>query len=297
MILENKKVLIIDDDPITHELVGEYLFTENCMAISAENGEAGLAQLEKHDGVSAIVLDWVMPEMNGIEVLRKIKQNDNWADIPVIMQTGKKDQQSYVEGIEAGAYYYLTKPYDFKLLMTILKKAIKDTQSQREVIQRIKEKNSNIISFLKKGEIQYKSPGEAIEISSWFADFTKSEKTSIGLSELLINAVEHGNLGIGFEKKEELLINDALDLEIEKRLNDKSNRDKYVVLEFERKNEGLKIRIEDMGDGFEYEKYLSINLDRSFDLHGRGIAMSNLIFQNGVRYVGSGNVVEINIKI
>lgn len=296
-ILNNKKILIIDDDATTLELVSEFLIEENCMPITARNGEIGLLRLKENQDISAIVLDWMMPEISGIDVLKSIKQNETFRDIPVIMQTGKSDQKSFVEGIEAGAYYYLTKPFKFNLLITVLKKAINESENYKTILNQIKEKKSNIIKYLSKGEIRFKTPKEALEISSWFSQITGNERTSIGLSELLINAVEHGNLAIGFDKKEELLINDTLDLEIEQRLKDQRNKDKYVVIKFERKEENLRIQIEDMGSGFEYAQYLTVNLDRTFDLHGRGIAMSNLIFGNGIQYIDRGNIVQVNIKI
>ena len=213
------------------------------------------------------------------------------------MQTGKSDKESIVEGINAGAYYYLTKPYDLHVMSTILKKAIKEYENHKIISKQIRAQNKNIIAYLNSGEIQFKTPDEALYISSWVSEFTHSEKISIGLSELLINAVEHGNLGIGYEKKEEYLMNDTLELEIAKRLEDQENRNKYVSLFFEKLEDLLKITIEDMGSGFDYDRYLKIDPERVFDLHGRGVAMANMSFYNGIQYKGKGNKLEINIRL
>lgn len=296
MILENKKkVLIVDDDQTNITLMTDFLEEEDYLPLTAQDGEIGLAVLETNPDITAVILDWMMPKMNGIDMLKKIKQTEKLSGIPIIMNTGKNDRESIVEGINAGAYYYLTKPFDLHVMSTILKKAIKEYENHKIISNQIKTQNKNIIAYLNSGKILFKTPDEALYISSWISEFTHSEKISIGLSELLINAIEHGNLGIGYEKKEEYLMNDTLELEIKKRLEE--NRDKYVSLFFEKLENRLKITIEDMGRGFDYNRYLTIEPERVFDLHGRGVAMANMSFCNGVLYKGKGNKVEVNIPL
>ena len=295
--LKNKRILIVDDDTINITLMSDFLEEEGCIPLTASNGEIGLDILEKNNDISAVILDWIMPKMNGIEMLKKIKQNNELSKIPIIMQTSKKDKESIIHGINAGAYYYLTKPYDLNVLATILKKSIREHENQKNILKKIKEKHIDIIRNLSYGEIHYKTPEEALNIASWFSEFTHNEQTSIGLSELLINAVEHGNLGIGYDKKKEYLINNTLDLEINKRLDDLQNQNKFVTLVFENSESILKITIEDMGNGFDYGKFLTINPERVFELHGRGVAMANMIFESTISFKGKGNKVEISIPL
>jgi len=297
MILEKNKILIVDDDPINTILMNDFLLEEEYLPLTASDGEIGLTVLEANQDISAVILDWVMPKMNGIEMLKRIKQNDKLSGIPIIMQTGKSDRESIVEGIDAGAYYYLTKPYDLHVLSTILKKATKEYENHKFILRQIKEKNKNIIGYLTSGEIHFKTCKEALYISSWISEFTHSEKFSIGLSELLINAVEHGNLGIGYEKKEEYLMNDTLEQEITRRLEKEENREKYVSLIFKKLEGFLKITIKDMGRGFDYNQYLTIDPERVFNLHGRGVAMANMNFKNGIKYLEKGNIVEVDIPL
>ena len=297
MILENKKILIVEDDPMNSILMSDFLQEEKCIPLTATDGESGLAILEANQDVSAVILDWIMPKMNGLEMLKRIKQTKKFSDIPIIMQTGKSDKESIVEGIAAGAYYYLTKPYDLHVLSTILKRAIKEFENHKIIIEQIREKDTAIGGFLTSGVIRFKTPEEALNISSWFSKFTQDKKTAIGLSELLINAVEHGNLGIGYDKKEEFLMDDILEQEINRRLREQQNLDKYVSISFEKSESNLKINIEDMGRGFDFNKYLKIDPERVFDLHGRGIAMANMSFINGIQFMGTGNKVKVDIRI
>ena len=78
--------------------------------------------MEEEGDLAAVILDWMLPNMNGLEVLKLIKNDERFRNIPIIMQTGKKDKDSIISGINAGAYYYLTKPYNFTVLITILKR-------------------------------------------------------------------------------------------------------------------------------------------------------------------------------
>lgn len=110
-----------------------------------------------------------------------------------------------------------------------------------------------------------------------------------------MNAIEHGLLGIGHDRKEEYLLEDSLDSEIQKGLDDPENQNKTVDVSFERCNSDLLVNIQDPGDGFDYTKFMTVEIDRIFDLHGRGIAIASMIFGEGIKYIGKGNAVEIRI--
>lgn len=121
------KVLIVEDDAVALAVLKKILSESNEFeTISAENGMQALAALEMHSDISAILLDRNMPEMGGMEALEKIKQNPDWARIPVIFQTGDDKDADVIEGTQAGAYYYLKKPYEPALVRTIVRSAVED---------------------------------------------------------------------------------------------------------------------------------------------------------------------------
>ena len=100
--------------------------------VLAEDGLAALERLEENPDTAAIVLDRMMPEMDGMEFLSRIKANPKFQDIPVIMQTAAAGSEQVLQGIQAGVYYYLTKPYDDVLLLAILEAALRDARPRRK---------------------------------------------------------------------------------------------------------------------------------------------------------------------
>jgi len=127
--------------------------------------------------------------------------------------------------------------------------------------------------------------------------FPEPKRVVIGLSELLVNAVEHGNLGITYEEKTRLREEGRWEAEVELRLADPAHADKQVRVHFWRESEQICVRIEDQGQGFEWQKYVDMDPERAFDTHGRGIAMSRLISFDSIEYKGAGNRVEVSVRI
>jgi CheY-like chemotaxis protein len=103
------KILIIDDDVDTLRLVGLMLQRQGYQIVAANNGEQGLAHADA-DAPDLILLDVMMPQMDGYEVARRLRANPETANIPILMFTAKTQLDDKVTGFEAGADDYLTKP-------------------------------------------------------------------------------------------------------------------------------------------------------------------------------------------
>lgn len=294
---KENKVLIIDDDQMIRSTISDFLKLENYTPLQAADGETGLEILRENPDTSAIILDWMLPSMDGLQVLKRIKEQDQFSELPVIMQTGKKDKDSIIQGINCGAYYYLTKPYNFTVLLTILKRAVTDYERMKAALSVSREQMSCICRLLAKGEISLRTTNEAILASSFFAHLADREKVQIGMKELLLNAIEHGILGIGYDKKEEYLMDDILDQVIEEQLQLNEHKEKSVSVSFEITADSLKISIRDPGKGFDYKPFTTLNHDRIYDLHGRGIIIAFMIFGERIKYKGKGNEIEIVIPV
>ena len=111
------QVLIVDDDARLFELLSSYLEQNAVLARSAVDGQTALALLEKQP-VDAVLLDVMMPGMDGLSVLRKIREK---SDVPVIMLTAKGDETDRVVGLELGADDYLAKPFSPRELLARIK--------------------------------------------------------------------------------------------------------------------------------------------------------------------------------
>ena len=116
---------------------------------------------------------------------------------------------------------------------------------------------------------------------------------SIGLRELLVNAVEHGNLGITFEEKSELLQFGRWQEEIEKRLVSAEHRHKYAEIRIKRDRECFVIEICDQGSGFDWKGYLEKEDKPSRLLHGRGMSLAMSAGFTKVEYRGTGSEVFV----
>ena len=112
------KVLVVDDSAIMRKVIEQILEMLGHEAVPAANGVEAFDRLKEHDDVKLILLDWNMPEMNGIEFLRAVKDRPGLSKIPVIMLTTESERRKMIEAIEAGAKHYLTKPFQPETLAT-----------------------------------------------------------------------------------------------------------------------------------------------------------------------------------
>ena len=113
-------VLLVEDEPAQCELLAYNLEAEGFDVITADNGEDGLILVDENDP-DLIVLDWMMPQLSGIEVCRRLKSNSKTRQIPVIMLSARAEEVDRVRGLETGADDYVVKPYSVIELMARVK--------------------------------------------------------------------------------------------------------------------------------------------------------------------------------
>lgn len=107
---ETKRVLVCDDDPLLVDLLEYRLASRGYDVSVARDGSEALQQVEEARP-DAIVLDAMMPVMDGYEVLRRLRESDIYADIPVVMLTARKQERDIVGALELGANDYIVKPF------------------------------------------------------------------------------------------------------------------------------------------------------------------------------------------
>ncbi len=113
-------VLLVEDESAQREMLAYNLEAEGFDVITADNGEDGLILVDENDP-DLIVLDWMMPQLSGIEVCRRLKSNSKTCQIPVIMLSARADEVDRVHGLETGADDYVAKPYSVIELMARVK--------------------------------------------------------------------------------------------------------------------------------------------------------------------------------
>lgn len=104
------RILCVDDEPVNLKLFEAALAPEGYEVIKAKNGKEALEIIK--EGVDIVFLDVMMPEMDGYEICRRLKENPLTQHIPIVMVTALSDKESRIRGLEAGANDFLTKPVD-----------------------------------------------------------------------------------------------------------------------------------------------------------------------------------------
>lgn len=291
------KILAVDDEIFNLDILETDLEDAGFEVVRAEDGVIALEKLESVPDIDVVVLDRMMPRMDGMEVLRHIKGEPKYRDIPVIMQTAAAQSHQVEEGIQAGAYYYLAKPYDEQMLIGIIRAALHESRNFFEMREEVR-KHQNVLGLIEMARFRFRTLEEAKNVAYYIASCCPDpESTVFGLSELMINAVEHGNLGISYPEKTTLVLEGRWEKEVQNRLAKPDNRDRYAILNFELGSDEVIIRIEDQGEGFNWQDYIEFSPKRLTDPHGRGIAMAKSMCFSTLEYSGKGNVVTCTIPL
>lgn len=294
---KSARILLVDDDDLNLEILVEYLKDEPYELVQATDGEQALDRLRQdQQGFQALVLDRMMPGIDGLGVLAELKADEQLRWLPVVMQTSAGSPQDICEGMEAGVYFYLTKPFDQQVLLRIVGAAVEEGAKWKRISQKLVFQ-SKIVELLKQGRFEIRTMQEAYDLAILLGRACPdSEKVVFGLNELLANGVEHGNLGIGFDEKTYLQETGRWEREIQQRLDLPENAHKVVEVVFERLPDCIQVTISDQGTGFDWREYEHINVDRMLESHGRGIAMAKALSFSQVEYRGKGNQVVCVIK-
>jgi len=111
------KILIVEDDPTTVQLIEFLLKKNNFEVLIAYNGEEAL-QIAKKEKLDLILMDVMMPKMDGIEAIEKLKKDENTRDIPIIILSALGQEMDVMRGLQAGASSYIVKPFSPQELLT-----------------------------------------------------------------------------------------------------------------------------------------------------------------------------------
>jgi len=123
-----KRVLIVEDEPEIADLIRFHVEREGLAARSVASGKLALDAV-RHDAPDVVVLDLMLPDLDGLEVCRRLKRNPETRGIPILMVSAKGEETDIVTGIELGADDYVTKPFSAKILIARLKNILRRGES------------------------------------------------------------------------------------------------------------------------------------------------------------------------
>jgi response regulator RpfG family c-di-GMP phosphodiesterase len=267
--------------------------------LEAESSAEAKAILKENQGnISAIVTSFVLPDVDGIDFLRDLKRDLSSNYIPSIVITNDINEKNLVESMNAGAFYYLERPFGESVFVSVLQKALKDYTTY--VFYLGKAQNVNISRLICRGQFAFQTFKEGYEVADWLASLCAGQARDdlvVGFIELLINAVEHGNLEVGYDEKSEMMKEGNYIEKVLKRLELPKFKDRYVLVEFEHRKTELEVTICDEGKGFDFENYLVMDKKRMFHSHGKGIIMAKNLYFDELFYTEPGNKVTAKIKL
>lgn len=128
MSVDQPKILVVEDEPSQREVLAYNLKAEGFLVISADDGEDALLLVEE-EKPDLILLDWMMPNLSGIEVCRRLKSCNETRAIPIVMVSARSEEMDKVRGLEIGADDYLVKPYSVIELIARLRTQLRRTRA------------------------------------------------------------------------------------------------------------------------------------------------------------------------
>ena len=131
--MEALKILVVDDEPRMRKLVKDFLTVKGFQVIEAEDGEQAIDIFFEEKDIALILLDVMMPKMDGWEVLKTIRQ---YSQIPILMLTARGEEQDELHGFKLGADEYISKPFSPKILVARVEAILRrSSQGSKDVIE------------------------------------------------------------------------------------------------------------------------------------------------------------------
>lgn len=292
-----RTVLALDDDEINLMILAKNAQDAGYEVKTFMDGEEAWHYLTRHpQSVDIALFDKMMPGLSGIDLTRRMKQNDALRHIPVIIQTGDAGVEQMREGLETGAYYYLTKPFHPEILVAVLHAAEHECRMREELLADVAADHARFFRLLHDGEFTVQSHEEARLFAASLAKVSQTpDFVALGLMELLYNAIEHGNFEIGFERKRRCLLDNSWEQEIAQRAQSPQYRHRMVRVHVTRVAEGFAVTVQDEGKGFDWQPYLFEDDGLEMQVNGRGVAKASVMLSD-LRYQGNGNEVRFLVR-
>ena len=291
------KLLVIDDEPFNLEILTDYLSDAGFYCECYENPIDGWRHLDNNADYQCILLDRMMPDMDGLDLLAKIKQDSRFQNTPVIIQTADGSADSLCTGMRTGAFYYLTKPFSKDLLLTVVDAAVADYKKYLALQDHL-DQSTESLKLIKNAVFEIRNLSQADNMAAILANCCPDPKrVVVGLAELLINAIEHGNLEIDFDHKTELLASGKWHEYISNSSREAPFSNRVVKIELNKSEDEIEFFITDEGAGFDWHSLEDHASRRVMQSHGRGILIAKNLSFDSLDFIGCGNQVRACVKL
>jgi len=291
------KLLILDPENTYREILSD-LLSERLNLSFAPNPDLALKQIAKED-FTLVVTEIRLPDNDIKKFIQKARSFVPNTTFVVITQEG--DMPLALEVLQLGAVDFIAKPFSLDQIAALIDKYLSQTINKKFDYDLIELMYEESRTYMLPNNLYVINPfvSELMEMLKRFKELETKDLFAIRLCvyEMLVNAVEHGNLEIDFSLKNELLNSNVNYLEfVQKRSKEPKYKNRKVMFKYEYSPEKLKFVIEDQGNGFESAKYKKKMQGPIDSLHGRGIIISK-VHMDEIKYNDKGNRVTLVKKI
>lgn len=190
--MANKTILVVDDEKDLLDLIEYNLKKEGFNVLKAENGEEGIAIAKEHKP-DLVLMDIMMPKMDGMEAVEKMRADDELKSIPIIFLTARSDEKTEVEGLDKGGDDYITKPISTTKLISRIKAVMRRFDETEEEVNRLDVHDLSIDKdryIVKRGDEEFQLPRKEFELLYYLA----SRKGKVKDRQTLLNKVWGDNI-------------------------------------------------------------------------------------------------------
>ncbi len=264
------RIWLVGDDPRLAEQLEAWLAPAGYECERVRTAEAGVRLVAGRPDVERVVVD-ASSHGGALDLLTPFRE----AGLPVLLLLEAEDLLAVETGLHAAVSGFLVKPLEPQAVLATLALPSKG------------------LSVPAGGYFPFRTLEDVTGLSQLVAGLCPdAEVVQIALSELMLNAIEHGNLGLGFARKGELMNGGAWRNEVERLLDLPEQLDRFAYLRVECRPREVRFLIHDQGEGFDPAPYLQLNPARSVEPHGRGIAIARLLAFPDLVFLDGGRCVE-----
>ncbi|SMO61642.1 response regulator transcription factor [Gracilimonas mengyeensis] len=190
--MAKQTILVVDDEKDLLDLIEYNLKKEGFDVIKAENGEEGIKKAKEHNP-NLVLMDIMMPKMDGMEAVEKMRADDELKAIPIIFLTARSDEKTEVEGLDKGGDDYITKPISTTKLISRIKAVMRRFEETQEEVNRLDVHDLSIDKdryIVTKGDEEFQLPRKEFELLYYLA----SRKGKVRDRQTLLNKVWGDNI-------------------------------------------------------------------------------------------------------